>query len=69
MDISTLVMWLMGEVLIAIGVPVFAMALYLLAPEERKRRILRGVLVIAIVWMAAGVLVYIRVLLGAIMRP
>ena len=69
MDISTLVMWLMGEVLIAIGVPVFAMALYLLAPEERKRKILRGVLVIGIVWMAAGVLVYIRVLLGAIMRP
>jgi hypothetical protein len=69
MDTSKLLMVLMGEVLIAIGVPLLAIARYLLAPDEKKSRIARGIKVIAIVWMAVGVLIYIRAFLGAIMKP
>jgi len=52
-----------GAVLIAIGVPLFSLARYLLAPEENKKRMARGLRVIAIVWMSVGVILYLVVLL------
>jgi hypothetical protein len=43
--------------------------LVFLAPDEKKSRIARGIKVIAIVWMAVGVLIYIRAFLGSIIKP
>jgi hypothetical protein len=59
MDTSRLVMWAMGVVLIGIGVPLFYLARYLLAPESDKMRIAKGIRAIAIVWMAVGLLIYV----------
>ena len=63
MDISNLVMWVMGVVLIGIGVPLFFIGRYLSAPEDKKRQIAQGIKVIAIIWIAIGILIYIRILI------
>jgi len=57
-----------GTVLIAIGVPIFNLARYFLAPEENKKRIARGLKVIAIVWMSIGVILYLAVVLTHILK-
>ncbi len=59
MDTSRLVIWAMGVVLIGVGAPLFCIARYLLAPESDKMRRARAIKVVAIVWMAVGVLVYV----------
>ena len=61
MTTNNLIVWLMGEVLIAIGVPLFYLARYLSAPEDKKKQNARDLKVIAIVWMAVGVLIYLAV--------
>ena len=63
MDISNLAVWILGEVLIAVGVPLFFLARYLQAPEDKKQRNARALKIIAIIWMAAGVIIYLKVLL------
>jgi len=57
-----------GAILIAIGVPLFSLARYLLAAEEKKKRIARGLKVIAIVWMSIGVILYLAVLFTHIFK-
>jgi heme/copper-type cytochrome/quinol oxidase subunit 2 len=64
MDINKLVVWLMGVVLIAIGLPLFYLGRYFRAPEDEKKQKAGYLQVIGIIWMAAGVLVYIAVLLS-----
>ncbi len=59
MNTSRLIIWAMGVVLIGVGVPLFYIAKYLLAPESDKMRRARAIKVVAIVWMAVGVLVYV----------
>jgi hypothetical protein len=56
-----------GAVLIAVGVPIFNLARYLLAPKESKKRIAQGLKVIGIVWMSVGVILYLVVLLTHIL--
>jgi uncharacterized membrane-anchored protein len=63
MDTNGLILWLMGEVMIAIGVPLFFLARYLSAPEDQKRQRAQSLKILAIVWMAVGVLIYIAVLI------
>jgi hypothetical protein len=63
MDVSGLILWTMGAVMIAIGVPLFYLGRYLLAPEDEKKRKAWGLKVIGIVWMAVGVLIYLVVLI------
>jgi heme/copper-type cytochrome/quinol oxidase subunit 2 len=63
MDVSEMVMWLMGVVLIAIGLPLFYLGRYFRAPEDEKKQKAGYLQVIAIIWMAAGVLIYIEVLI------
>ena len=67
MDIDTIRL-VIGAVLIAIGVPLFTLARYLLAPEEKKKRIARGLKFIAIVWMSIGVILYLSVLFTVIFK-
>jgi hypothetical protein len=67
MDIDTIRL-VSGAVLIAIGVPLFSLARYLLASEEKKKRIARGLKVIAIVWMSIGVILYLAVLFTHIFK-
>ena len=63
-----LIRLVIGAVLIAIGVPLFSLARYLLAPEEKKKRIARGLKVIAIIWMSIGVILYLAVLFTHIVK-
>lgn len=62
MDTTALIIWLMGEVLIAIGLPLFYIARYLLAPGDKKRQKARDLKIIAVIWMSVGVLIYLVVL-------
>ncbi|MHB8086058.1 MAG: hypothetical protein ACYDHZ_09545 [Dehalococcoidia bacterium] len=62
METTSLLVWLMGEVLIATGLPLFYVGRYLSAPEDKKKQKARDLKVIGIVWMAIGVLIYIWVL-------
>jgi len=63
MDTVDIIRLVSGAVLIAIGVPLFTLVRYLLASEENKKRIARGLKVIGIVWMSIGVILYLAVLL------
>ena len=63
MDITDTIRLISGALLIAIGVPLFYLARYLLASEENKKRIARGLKVVGIVWMSVGVILYLVVLL------
>jgi len=62
MDLSDTIRLVAGAALISVGVPVFFLARYLLAPEEKKKRIARGLKAIGIIWMSAGVMLYLAVL-------
>ncbi len=53
------VRWTTGAVLIAVGVPLFFLVRYFEAPEAAKRHRARDLKAIAIVWMAAGVILYL----------
>jgi heme/copper-type cytochrome/quinol oxidase subunit 2 len=64
MDVTQLLMWLMGVVLIAIGLPLFYLGRYFRAPEDEKQQKAGYLQVIGIIWMAAGVLIYIAVLVS-----
>jgi len=55
--------WLIGVVMISIGISLFYVARYLLAPEDKKKLKARDLKVIAIIWMAAGVMIYLGVLI------
>ena len=57
--------WVIGAVLIAIGAPLFFLARYFEASEDTKKRRARDLKVIAIVWMSAGIIMY---LIGLITR-
>jgi uncharacterized protein YjeT (DUF2065 family) len=62
MDTNNLILWGMGVVLIAIGVPLFYLSRYLSAPEDKKKRRALDLKIIGIVWMALGVVIYMLVL-------
>jgi heme/copper-type cytochrome/quinol oxidase subunit 2 len=64
MDNTSLILWTMGLVMIAIGLPLFYVGRYFRAPENEKQRKARDVQVIAIIWMVAGVLIYLRILIS-----
>ena len=59
MDTNALIVMSMGVPLIAIGIPLFALAKYLLAPEDKKTQIARGLKAIGIAWVLAGLLIYL----------
>jgi len=63
MDTTSLIIWLMGVVLIGIGLPLFYVARYLSAPGDKKKQKARDLKVIAIIWMAVGVMIYLVVLI------
>ena len=62
MDTET-IRWIIGAVLIATGVPIFYLGNYLRAPDEIKRQKATEVKLLGIIWMAAGVLLYMTVLI------
>jgi hypothetical protein len=62
-DTNSLIIWAIGAVLIAIGVPLFYLARYFLAPEDEKKRRAKGLKVIGVVWMSVGVIIYLVVLI------
>jgi heme/copper-type cytochrome/quinol oxidase subunit 2 len=64
MDISRLILWVMGVLMIAIGLPLFYLGRYFSAAEKEKKEKARDVKIIAIIWMAAGVLIYLAVLIS-----
>jgi hypothetical protein len=63
LDTNSLILWAIGAVLIAIGLPLFYLARYLAAPESEKQRKARGLMIIALVWMIVGILIYLEVLI------
>jgi hypothetical protein len=62
MDNNSLIRLMIGAVLIAIGVPVFYLARYFLASEDKKKRMARGLKIISVIWMSVGLILYIVVL-------
>lgn len=64
MDTNSLIVLSMGVPLIAIGLPLFALARYLLAPEDKKNQIARGIKIIAIVYVAVGLMIYLLAIIG-----
>jgi len=64
MDLTRLILWSMGVVMIGIGLPLFYVARYLSAPEDKKKQKARDLKVIAIIWMAVGVMIYLGILIS-----
>jgi hypothetical protein len=64
MDTTRLILWTMGVVMIAIGLPLFYVGRYFSAPDDQKKQKARDVKVIAIIWMAVGVMIYAGVLIS-----
>ena len=52
MDTNRLIIWVIGAVLIAIGLPLYYLARYLEASEDRKKQRVRDLKGIAILWMS-----------------
>ena len=63
MDTSSAIRIVIGAVLIAIGLPLFALARYFSAPANEKNQMVRAIKIIAITWMSVGVLLYLVVLI------
>jgi uncharacterized membrane protein YidH (DUF202 family) len=63
MDTSSAIRTIIGAMLIAIGLPLFALARYFSAPEDKKNQMARGMKIIAITWVSVGVLLYLVVLI------
>lgn len=61
MDADT-IRWIIGAVLIAIGVPFFYLGNYLSAPEGRKKQKAAEIKLLGLIWMIAGVLLYVTVI-------
>ena len=59
MDTKELIIWAIGAILIAVGLPLFYVGRYLLASEEQKKQKARDIKGIGILWMTIGVLIYI----------
>jgi hypothetical protein len=55
--------WVIGAVMIAIGLPLYFLARYLEASEDTKKRRARDLKLIAIIWMSIGVIVYLVALI------
>jgi heme/copper-type cytochrome/quinol oxidase subunit 2 len=55
--------WVIGAVMIAIGLPLYFLARYLEASEDTKKRRVRDLKLIAIIWMAVGVIIYLVALI------
>jgi uncharacterized membrane protein YiaA len=66
MDTSSAIRIVIGAVLIAIGLPLFALARYFSAPEDKKNQIAKAMKIIAITWVAVGVLLYLVVLITSL---
>jgi hypothetical protein len=64
MDTNSLIVMSMGVPLIAIGLPLLALTRYLSAPEDKKNHIARGIRVIAITWVAVGLMIYLLAIIG-----
>ena len=64
MDTQSLIIFAIGAVLIAVGVPLFFIGRYLLALEDKRKQKARDLKVIAIIWMAVGVIIYLKVLIS-----
>ena len=59
MSTNSLIVLSMGVTMIAIGLPLLALARYFSAADDKKKHIARGIRVIAIVWVAVGLLIYL----------
>jgi heme/copper-type cytochrome/quinol oxidase subunit 2 len=51
--------WLMGVVMISIGISLFYVARYLLAPENKKKQKAQEIKHVGIVWIVVGALIYL----------
>jgi xanthine/uracil permease len=51
--------WLMGLVMISIGISLFYVARYLLAPENKKKQKAQEIKHVGIAWIIVGALIYL----------
>lgn len=63
MDAGNTIRIVIGAILIAIGIPLFALARYFSAPENKKNQMVQHIKIIAIAWVSVGVLLYLVVLI------
>ena len=55
--------WVIGAIMIAIGLPLYFLARYFEASEDTKKRRIRDLKLIAILWISIGVIVYLVALI------
>lgn len=53
------VRWVIGAMLIAVGLPLFFLARYLEAPEDKKKESARVLKLVSIIWMSVGLILYL----------
>lgn len=63
MDTISMIRIVIGAMLIAIGLPLLALARYFSVPEQKKNQMIRSIKTIAITWILVGVLLYIVVII------
>jgi ABC-type lipoprotein release transport system permease subunit len=63
MDTNSTIRIIIGAILIAIGLPLFALVRYFSAPEQKKNQMIQSIKIIAITWISVGVLFYLVVLI------
>jgi uncharacterized membrane-anchored protein len=66
MDTNGLIIWLIGAVMISIGLPLFYVGRYFSATEDEKKRKARDLKIIGIIWMSVGLIIYLVVLITRI---
>ena len=63
MDTNSLIIWVNGAILIAIGLAVYFLAMYFEATEANRKNRVRDLKIVAILSMLVGALIYIIVLI------
>jgi len=63
MDNTNTIYWLIGMVMISIGISLFYVARYLLAPEDKKKQKAQDMKYVGIVWIVIGAMIYLGVVI------
>jgi len=63
MDNTNTIYWLIGMVMISIGISLFYVARYLLAPGDKKKQKAQDMKYVGIVWIVIGAMIYLGVVI------
>ncbi|HJX03337.1 MAG TPA: hypothetical protein VJ488_02130 [Dehalococcoidia bacterium] len=69
MDNTIMIYWLMGVVMVSIGISLFYIARYLLVPEDKKKQIAGYIKYIGIIWIVIGAIIFLGVIILLLLNP